>query len=484
MPTKIVITNGSVIDDKYQGRAQDVWDALDRLIAADAARGIQTSVARIDQQGVVDPQDATQAKAAIDALLTPAPDYAMLLGGPDVIPHVALDNPASDDGDPTVPSDLPYACDAPMSTDIGQFLAPTRVLSRLPDAPRASDPSVLVSALDTAATWTQRDATEYAPPLAISAEVWKASTVLTTTQLFGPHATVRTSPVEGPGWPTGQLGSLTHFVNCHGAPSTPTYFGQRGTSYPPAHEAFLVDGSISEGTVLSAECCYGAELYEPVDGQRGMPFAYLASGAYAVFGSTTIAYGPADSNSYADVICRLFVAGILAGASVGRAGLETRQDYIARSSPLDPIGQKTVAQFLVLGDPSVTPVSSAAVKAVPGQAQVAVSRSELTAKGLRIGDTSAHAAPSDAVPSDAIASALRSLVGVEGASRDRVSSFVISGGIQSKGMFTTAGLDEPPTMMHMLMQTIESDFPIPQHVVAVATEQGGRLTNVRTALSR
>src|SRR4051812_22695175 len=252
MPTKLVLTNGAALDAKDGGRAGEVWHALDRLIAADAARGLQTTLVRLDQHGVDDPADARQAKAAIDLQLMAPPDYALLLGGPDVIPHVVLTNPTDDD-DPSVPSDLPYACDAPMGTDARDFLAPTRVLTRLPDIPGATDPGVLVSALDTAAGWAQRDAANYAPALAVSAEVWEASTALTLAQLFGANADVKTSPNLGPGWSAAELGCLTHFVNCHGAPSTPTYFGQRGQSYPPAHEAHLVEGQLGEGTVLAAE---------------------------------------------------------------------------------------------------------------------------------------------------------------------------------------------------------------------------------------
>jgi hypothetical protein len=316
--------------------------------------------------------------------------------------------------------------------------------------------------------------------------VWEASTALTLAQLFGANADVKTSPNLGPGWSAAELGCLTHFVNCHGAPSTPTYFGQRGQSYPPAHEAHLVEGQLGEGTVLAAECCYGAELYAPPNGRPGMPFAYLASGAYAVFGSTTIAYGPADSNLYADVICRVFIGSILGGASVGRAGLEARQSYIARSSPLDPVELKTVAQFLVLGDPSIHPVAPVMTAAEPkAMPRVSIPRSELAAKGRRIASTTAYAAPVDGGPASELVETLRALVGIEGESRERVASFVVEGGVQSKGMFTTAGLPEPPATMHVLMQTIESsEAPIPQHVAVIATEQGGRLTSVRTALSR
>ena len=43
-----------------------------------------------------------------------------------------------------------------------------------------------------------------------------------------------------------------------------------------------------EATVLAAECCYGAELYDPALGlgQMGMCNTYLARKAYAYFGST------------------------------------------------------------------------------------------------------------------------------------------------------------------------------------------------------
>src|SRR5580692_156824 len=33
--------------------------------------------------------------------------------------------------------------------------------------------------------------------------------------------------------------------------------------YPDAHLATWIDGRVSAGTVVAAECCYGAELYDP-----------------------------------------------------------------------------------------------------------------------------------------------------------------------------------------------------------------------------
>src|SRR5713101_7104466 len=62
------------------------------------------------------------------------PQYIVLLGAVDVIPHQDLQNPAynpgrpDDDPDQIVPSDLPYACAAPYSQNAADFIAPARVV--------------------------------------------------------------------------------------------------------------------------------------------------------------------------------------------------------------------------------------------------------------------------------------------------------------------------------------------------------------------
>jgi len=49
---------------------------------------------------------------------------------------------------------------------------------------------------------------------------------------------------------------------------------------------------------------------------------------------------------------------VLAGASLGRAALEARQRFAALYTHLDPTDLKTLAQFYLLGDPSIHPVAS------------------------------------------------------------------------------------------------------------------------------
>ena len=109
---------------------------------------------------------------------------------------------------------------------------------------------------------------------------------------------------------------------------------------------------------MAAECCYGAEL---VDGHQSgnkedisISNNYLLNGALAFMGSSTIAYGPSDSQGLADLITQYFIKSVLEGASSGRAMLEARQKFLSVSGPsLDPYELKTLAQFYLLGDPSV-----------------------------------------------------------------------------------------------------------------------------------
>jgi len=114
--------------------------------------------------------------------------------------------------------------------------------------------------------------------------------------------------------------------------------------------------------VLAAECCYGAELYDPAktNGQVGLCNAYLGAKAYGFFGSSTIAYGPESGNAQADLICQYFFTHILAGASQGEATLMARQDFLKVLSVADPSDLKTLAQFNLMGDPSLHPVRAAA----------------------------------------------------------------------------------------------------------------------------
>lgn len=377
---KLVVTHRGALKAKYGPRLAEIDTALAALVAADLARGLRTRVIALDDaralaaakgKPMARPDDERAAKRAIDALHRHhAPHYLMILGASDVVPHVQLENPINErfdpdahDDDETVPSDLPYACEAGYSTRPERFLGPTRVVGRLPDAVAATQPDVLLELLARATAHVSRPRADYAECFALSARLWQHSTALSLENLFGSGRRLHTSPKEGPVWRRSQLAPRVHFINCHGNTLDPSFTGEYPVGvYFEAHRSRHLRPRVSEGAVVAAECCYGAELYDPAEsaGEPGLCMAYLQGGAYGFFGSSCIAYGPAEGNGQADLVCQYAVEAVLKGASLGRAMLEARQRFVAQYSHQDPADLKTLLQFLLLGDPSIHPVQAAA----------------------------------------------------------------------------------------------------------------------------
>lgn len=383
---KLVIVNQSAGQSKYTRAGwKKVENALKGLIKADKARDIATQIIRIDVQSDMDsfngkavknPNSASQVKRAVDAVFKSAkPHYIILLGGPELIPHVPLRNPlfGFPDEEKIVPSDLPYACDVGHGLNPSKFLGVTRVVGRLPDVAGNSNPDYLVNVIKVASGWTARSKSSYAKYFGVTAKVWKGSTRKNVSKLFGTTKPLQISPSDAPKWSKALLRPRMHFINCHGVNSEENFYGEGAGVYPLAHYSDNLKGTITEGTVVAAECCYGAELYDPSIFGSNLPLPicnrYLAESAYGYMGSTTIAWGSDNGLTLADLICQYFLKSIQEGASLGRAMLEARHKFVTHNAPLDPYALKTLAQFILLGDPSVHPVK----KSKPTQSESASS---------------------------------------------------------------------------------------------------------------
>jgi hypothetical protein len=238
------------------------------------------------------------------------------------------------------------------------------VVGRLPDLTGGTDHTYLVRLIDVAAGYVPRPATDYDPFLGLSADVWSSSTTTSLTAVFGGAPVPQLSPpVDFPTTPVAGLTNLSHFINCHGNTATPRFFGEDPFgAMPVALDAAQLPAAVREGTVASAECCYGAELYDPaLSTGMGVGNAYLGEKAYGYFGSSTISYGPAVGNGQADLICQFFLKHVRAGASLGRACLLARLDYVSScGGTVVGTDLKTIAQFNLLGDPALTPVAAPA----------------------------------------------------------------------------------------------------------------------------
>ena len=361
---KIIVSSRSVLLKKYKASGLEHIEAgISKLIKADARKGIASRLIYLDDKAirayravpVVHIESGRENKNAIDALYRWfKPDYLMILGSSDVVPHIKVSNLTGDEDGLIIDSDLPYACDRPYHKNPRHFLSPTRVLGRLPDINGGRSADYLVRLLENATTITKRPRTDYSAWFGLSAKVWTASSAITSANLFSGVDGLALCPPSGPGKHRTLDKARIHFFNCHGDDGAHTFWGQQGKSYPPSFSCDDVPEELLEGTFVAAECCYGAQQYAPGRGKPSISATYLASNAAAYVGSTTIAYGEVRSQENADLITQYFVQFVLRGHSVGRAFLEAQQEFIKSSAPrIDVYELKTIAQFLLLGDPSL-----------------------------------------------------------------------------------------------------------------------------------
>ena len=363
---KLIITNRSALTAKYGAPGlSKIKDAIKQLVAADKKRMLNTLLVFVDDaaamkkakgKAVTDVTDPEQYKNAIDALFNfYRPDYIMLLGAQDIVPHCRFRIPIPGDDDPSVPGDVPYACDAPFSRNAGDFIAPSRVLGRLPDITGVNDVNYLLGLIKNSINWKPIKASAYANYFALSVKWWQKSTKQSVANIFQNTSKLKLAPpAKGP-YTKQQLGAMMHFFNCHGGLRTPEFYGQStqdSHSYPVTLESTMLNGKLTYGNVTAAECCYGGLLYNPAKPTTiDIPISnsYLQNNAIAYVGSTTIAYGPADSLGAADYITQYFLIAVLKGASSGRAFLEAQQRFIEKGDvKIDPADLKTIIQFLLL----------------------------------------------------------------------------------------------------------------------------------------
>ena len=537
MPTKtdkVIVTNFSALREKYGNDGlKKINTAVAALMAADKKRGLNDKYLGLDDAAAMKKLGAApvktaanrkENKTAVDGIYKSlAPDYIMILGSIDVIPHQDMRNPmysTDPDGDPDrfAFGDLPYACEKAYGHRPQDFIGPTRVVSRLPDITGINDPKYLTDLLKTATSYSSTTPDAYHKYFGITAEVWKSSTEQSLERIFGDAHELNSVPPKKDSWTKPLIGRKSLFVNCHGNFNTPFFSGQSVADeddYPDALRASFVDGKITEGTLAAIECCYGGQLYNPkfAKGQSGMCNTYLENKAYGFFASTTIAYGPSTGNGQADLICQYFLRNVMAGASVGRAALEARQKFARNTSMGNPMNIKTLAQFNLYGDPSCSPVKMVDPKgplpktpakgisyATVDRVDRASRRRALFIEGASITATRSTSRESKKPPSKSIRSALASKAKELGVTGAATKSFVVEPPKRIKGMPKMMTNDELiPSGYHVLLgreringkigksqsrKTKVTSPVINQIVALVAKEVDGKVVSVTKLYSK
>jgi tetratricopeptide (TPR) repeat protein len=298
----------------------------------------------------------------------------LIIGGDDIVPFHRLPNPLPDD-DVVVLSDNPYATDDPA------YVAPQRMVARLPDG-NVGDPSLLFAQLDRMTAYhygsrpqlrrlqrsSGRRLARDAPPLDVlsagyCAEIWKDASRAVLDALTADAPLTSSPPHLAENLDLRTLsGRRLLYFNLHGAAGLPNLYGQpdavwpgAATRLPVALRPDQIDDTMADGALILSEACYGAELAgRTVD--ASIPLRALAHGALAFVGATVNAYGSLTNPLIgADLLFHAMMKHLARGEPIGRAlhqaRIEFAQEMYRRQGFLDDVDIKTLIEFVLLGDP-------------------------------------------------------------------------------------------------------------------------------------
>jgi hypothetical protein len=194
-------------------------------------------------------------------------------------------------------------------------------------------------------------------------------------------------------------------IKCHGSQNDPKIYGEQNG--PDAITTQTLKTFLKSATVVGTMCCYGAQIFSPecandrITAARakkliptrgrhrtkpkrgGWPLAitYLRDGALGFVGPTVTAFSGVSDMQWADWIVAAYLNSVLSGASIGRAFQESKQDYLRW---LNQQGQApgveeemTLIEYVLLGDPSITPVTYKVNKLITPAPEIRLGAEEL-----------------------------------------------------------------------------------------------------------
>ena len=263
-------------------------------------------------------------------------DYLTIIGGDEVIPFFRLPNPCEDD-DVYVLSDNPYA-----SRD-DEYLIPERAVGRIP----SPDWEFVIDQLRKQPSG--RDA------FGLSARIWERASREVYRVVDEPDDLKLTPPVTIEDFvPSWLKDKQFLYFNLHGSEISPYWYGQEGDEFPRAIGPEKTDGACG---VVGSEACYGAYIIGKKI-EESMALSLLKNqNCLCLVGSTSIAYGPFEPpSSEADRLIKYFFQYLVQGLDLGMALKSAKIDFARRKMRwkgfLDEDDQKTLLQFILLGDPT------------------------------------------------------------------------------------------------------------------------------------
>ena len=358
----LLVTVGTALRDKYGSAGyKNVRQALDefaevadgRVVALDEpddvnALGIPSLAARDPGSILLSIRAIRRQSSGVDSLL--------IAGGDDVIPFWKMTNPVADrvvDPDPVVATDNPYGT---QSETLEEYLAPQLSVGRLHDYGNGNG-QAFVDLIRAATSFRQERPSRTGSGVVINSD-WsefgqKAAATLPTPVDW--HITPGYVINDGTASDTNRAAL---YFNLHGFSDQPQWKG-----YDPIRGQYVTvvapetfHGRFVSGSVVFAENCYGAQTIGRTP-KNSCALQMVREGA-AFIGASGFAFGshlvPGMFLEDADFLAQAFFSNFWAARqSLGDALRDARQQYRDDThTPMsDPYKQKTLLQFVLLGDP-------------------------------------------------------------------------------------------------------------------------------------
>jgi tetratricopeptide (TPR) repeat protein len=391
--TYVVISSRTRLNQTYGQPGFAKIDAALRTLVATAAKraSLKPCLLYVDDPAALSPYgvrpanpvNAWEIKTLIGKLaarlktLDSSIGALLIVGGSEIIPFHHLPNP-TDDADPDIPSDNPYA------TADDNYFVPEWPIGRLP-TPAGNDPAPLLRALqhmggvaaaagktpayqpwaDWLREWLQQLWSRYAVAASFgySANVWRGASAAVYNLIGDPRELLTCPPLDADALPIeGLAPSRLSYFNLHGVEDGPEWYGQRSATDPsslPEYPVALRPGDVTNSgrapSFVFSEACYGANILNKQT-EDALCLKFLDAGTRAMVASTKIAYGSVATPLIgADLLGKCFWQninqGLPAGEALQRAKLQLAQEMQQRQGFLDGEDQKTLIEFVLYGDP-------------------------------------------------------------------------------------------------------------------------------------
>jgi len=404
MKKKVIATNATEMNKFYGSTYQsEIEPTIEKLIEADAQRGIETTLVYLDQvEGAPTPANPErlsrqEVKERMNIIIKDVnPEYLLILGGPSVVPHqklitpypelvklIAENHPNYPDDSRFIESDFPYASTAEYSKKLNSFFKDRTVaIGRIGFEDK--DSKLMITALNSVVNYTAKPKSYYENYFSVvskfvSLDLKKPDVLaekvvdkLFLGKVFDNVNYSLSSPNTWEDWTKEEMACPMHVIIAHSYPFYPYVLGQGDNlTFKIALSEESIDNRLTEGNIVVSSACYATRLYNKKhyytpfnyltnitslipDGnnpqaQRGpLCNTYFKNGNVAFLGST---FWGGDFR-----ILVFFLQELMKGCSTGEALMHAQDRlYHLDSSISGEIGC-TLASSVLLGDPSIAPV--------------------------------------------------------------------------------------------------------------------------------